>query len=176
MFQADTAFAVELIAIAAGMALVVWMKIHAEHTCKFCRGLSHLVVLLAILALACTSYYTFKYWSAGLFNSSRVMQHHQMKSHMMKKCKMMGCMKACMMKKCKMMDCMKTGMTKKCNVKSMQNGMMQGKMPMMDQKGIQDQKMQKQMPMDKSMMDKNSKAMPMQDMPIDNATHESHHK
>lgn len=90
MFQADTAFSVSLLTLIAGMALIVWMRLHVEHTSIFCRGLAYLSVILAIAVLICVSYYTTVYWSQGYFSPQTINQNFQMKKcPMMKKC-MMG--------------------------------------------------------------------------------------
>jgi ABC-type amino acid transport system permease subunit len=85
MFQVDMAFALGLIALAAGMALTVWMRIHIEHTSKFCRGVAYLIVILAFLTLLCTSYYGTAYWLKGYFGARMTGQYHQMNKYMMRK-------------------------------------------------------------------------------------------
>jgi predicted membrane protein len=86
IFHADTAFALELIALAAGVFLVVWFRIHTKQAHKMCKFFAYLIILLAILALLCTSYYSMKYWVAGYFGHPKAMM---MKGKMMKRSMMM---------------------------------------------------------------------------------------
>ncbi len=67
VFYADAAFALELIALGLGVFLIVWFRIHTEQAHKMCRFFAYLIIVLAILALLCTSYYSIKYWVAGYF-------------------------------------------------------------------------------------------------------------
>jgi hypothetical protein len=84
MFQVDMAFALGLIALAAGMALIVWMRIHVEHTSKFCRGVAYLIAILAFLTLLCTSYYGTAYWLKGYFSPRAINHQLQIKNNMMR--------------------------------------------------------------------------------------------
>jgi predicted membrane protein len=134
MFYADAAFALELIALALGVFLLVWLRIHTEQAHKMCKFFAYLIIVLAILALLCTSYYSMKYWVAGYFGHPRaMMMQGKMKSGQMQQ----------MMKRCKMMQ-------------NKMKDQMQG--PMKDgQHMMQPKDMQKQMPMHKK-----DQKMPMQ--------------
>ncbi len=134
MFQADSAFALGLVALAAGMGLVVWMRIHKDHTSKFCRGIAYTVVILALLTLICTGYYTIKYWVSGCFSNPCMMMQSSKNQMMMQRCSMMKNMK---------------------NMKNMP--MMQNGKQMMNQGKMMNQKMQ---PMQNSAMKPASKKMP----------------
>lgn len=176
MFQADTAFSVSLLALVAGMALIVWMRLHVEHTSIFCRGFAYLSVILAMAVLICVSYYTTVYWFQGYFSPQTINQNFQMKKcPMMEKC-MMGKMNMDM-KNMPMMNNMQCGSGNRQQMKPMMN--MQGGNANMQNM----QKMQGQMP-----MDKNSKTIPMQqpqkmqkmqkpqENPVNNAGHGVHHE
>ena len=132
MFQADGAFALGLVALAVGMALVIWMRIHKDHTSKFCRGVAYAVVILAFLTLICTGYYTIQYWVSGYFSHP---------SMMMKSSREQMMMRVCGMKKMSIMQCGKQMMN-------------QGKM--VNQCTMMPQKMQ---PMQNSAMKPASKKM-----------------
>lgn len=86
MFQINGAFALGLIALTAGMALVVWMRIHKEHTCGVCRGIAYLIVILAFLTLACTTFYATKHLARRCICHKKMMMHKKMmpKKRMMK--------------------------------------------------------------------------------------------
>jgi predicted membrane protein len=155
IFHADTAFALELIALGFGVFLVVWFRIHTEQAHKMCRFFAYLIIALAILALLCTSYYSIKYWVLGYFGHPRaMMMQGKMKSSQMQQ----------MMKRCKMMK----------------NQMQDSKMPMMKdqmqghmkdrQHMIQQQNDMQQMPMDKQMQ-----SMPKKKGMQNAADHEAHH-
>lgn len=68
MFQADTAFAAELIALVSGTALLVWAGRKEDVCCKgFAKIVAYFTIVASILALLCTSYYTLRYWEDGHF-------------------------------------------------------------------------------------------------------------
>ncbi len=85
MFKVCSAFSLSLIALAVGMALVVLMRVHKDHTSKMCRGVAYFVVILAFLTVICVGYYGTKYWVYG--GSYRV--HQNMQSY--GKCTVNGC-------------------------------------------------------------------------------------
>ena len=77
MFKVCSAFSLSLLALAVAMALVVFMKIHKDHTSKMCRGVAYLVVVLAFLTVICTGYYGTKYWLATCnCRANTMMQSH----------------------------------------------------------------------------------------------------
>lgn len=163
MFHADMAFSLELMVLVLAAALLIWAKLHANLGTGFAKFIGYLVVILAILGLACTSYYTVQYWSEGYFSPQTINQRFQTK-----KCSMMG---KCMMNNMKM-DMKNNMQCGSGNMPQMKQMMNQQNMPNM-------QKMQGQMP-----MDKNSKTMPMQqpqkmqktqETPANNAEHDLHH-
>ncbi len=80
VFHADAAFALELIALGLGVFLIVWFRIHTEQAHKMCRFFAYLIIVLAILTLLCTSYYSIKYWVAGYFRyPGALMMKNQMR-------------------------------------------------------------------------------------------------
>ena len=150
MFQADTAFALGLIALAVGMALIVWMRMHREHTSLFCRGVAYLVVLLAFFVLFCTGYYSTKYWVEGYFTPQAMNQRCPME-----KCRgMQGVMQNMTkenmdMKKMPMMDMQKQ------NMKETSSGCVGDQCQMQKKSMPQMKTIQKDMMQDKSMMKQN---------------------
>ncbi len=94
MFQADTAFAAELIALVLGTALLVWSAKN-EACCKaFAKIVAYFTIVAAVLTMLCTGYYTVRYWEDGYFRnpSSRGCMHgkgrmmdYPMMKQMMKK-------------------------------------------------------------------------------------------
>ena len=77
MFQAGAAFSLSLLALIAGIALIVWMRMHAEHTTKFFRGLAYLAMILSMVVLICISYTT-AYWFHGSFKKCPMMESGMM--------------------------------------------------------------------------------------------------
>ncbi len=63
MFQICTAFAVSLMALAISMGLIVFMKIHKDHTSQFCRAIAYIVVILALLTVICVGFCSVKFWN-----------------------------------------------------------------------------------------------------------------
>lgn len=67
MFQADTAFAGELIALVAGTFLLAWVT-KQEVCCKtFGKVVAYFTIVASILGMLCTGYYTLRYWKEGDF-------------------------------------------------------------------------------------------------------------
>jgi hypothetical protein len=96
MFQVNSAFALQLIALAVAMGLIVWMRVHKEHTTVFCRGIAYLIVILAFLSLICTSYHMVRYRmkaSSSCPCREMMMQRMQGSDGMMKDMKQMKQMK-----------------------------------------------------------------------------------
>lgn len=92
MFQLDTAFAVESIALVLGAFLLAWMsKGEVKH--GFSKLVGIFVIVVSLLGMLCTFYYGLRYRSLGLFDDpDKVMGVHRgmgdMKM-MMEKCPMM---------------------------------------------------------------------------------------
>ncbi len=75
VFKADTALAVELIALAAGTLLLLYAG-KEQVCCKiFAKIVAYFVIIAAFLALLCTSYYTMRYWEDGHFSKPCPMMH-----------------------------------------------------------------------------------------------------
>lgn len=106
MFQADTAFAVELLALVAGTALLIFAG--RENVCckAFAKIVGYFTIVAAILAMLCTFYYTVRYWEEGHFShpysattihphqglgmgQKGMMMHPAMMKEMMQNCPMM---------------------------------------------------------------------------------------
>lgn len=69
VFQMDAAFALELIALVLGTALCVWVS-GKEVCCKgFAKIVGNAVVLLALISMVCTTYYSFRYWKDGAYDA-----------------------------------------------------------------------------------------------------------
>ncbi len=70
LFLADTAFALELIAI--GVGFIVLLKAQKDETGTY-KGLGkflgYFILVLAFFALLCTSYYAVKYWEDGRYQT-----------------------------------------------------------------------------------------------------------
>lgn len=62
MFLADSAFALELLALVAG----TWLLI--THGQGFAKGVAYFTIVASILALLCTSFYSTKYWASGKYD------------------------------------------------------------------------------------------------------------
>lgn len=144
IFHADTAFALELIALGFGVFLVVWFRIHTEQAHKMCRFFAYLIIALAILALLCTSYYSIKYWVLGYFGHPRAM----MMQGKMRSSSMMNCYR-----KGQMQNHMQNDQMPRMN--DQMHGQMQNRQHMMQQQDnmqnhmMQSNDMQQQIPMRK---------------------------
>ncbi|OGT09858.1 MAG: hypothetical protein A2X77_04625 [Gammaproteobacteria bacterium GWE2_42_36] len=114
MFYAHVVFSLELIVLVLAAALIVWAKAHANVGTGFPKFIGYLAVILAVLGLACTSYYTMRSGSVGYFSPQT------------KKC--------CMMGKC-MMDNTNMDMKNRPMIKMQDgSGSMSSMKPMMEQK------------------------------------------
>lgn len=86
IFQLDAAFALELIAIGIGVGLIVWGKQNKGEGTGLAIITGRFIAILALLGLACTSYYGISYWLDGHFthpNGVHMEQSSQKKnSHM----------------------------------------------------------------------------------------------
>lgn len=69
IFQADTAFALELIALVLGLWILIKVRGKEVGNLKgFGSFVGYFVIVSAFLALLCTGYYSVKYWEDGRFN------------------------------------------------------------------------------------------------------------
>ena len=69
MFQLHTAYATELIALAAGIALLVWVS-QKEVKCAAAAKIAGYFILVAVLlSMLCTLYYGIRYWEDGYFQT-----------------------------------------------------------------------------------------------------------
>lgn len=77
MFLADTAFAVELLALVAGTFLLV--RISGQEVCckTFGKVVAYFTIVASILAMLCTFYYTARYWEDGHFKTPHTMMRMQ---------------------------------------------------------------------------------------------------
>jgi hypothetical protein len=73
MFNAHTAFACELLALVAGTLLLLYADKTEVNCKKFAKIVGYFTVVVSILNMLCTTYYTFKYSREGLFESSSTM-------------------------------------------------------------------------------------------------------
>ncbi len=90
VFWIDAAFALELIALALGGAMLYFLKAHKIQF-SFCKFIGYFVIVLAFLSMACTSYYGTKYWFQGYYEKPLPTSKHELfKKHkpMMKEHKM----------------------------------------------------------------------------------------
>tara|TARA_R110002095_G_scaffold187639_1_gene164852 strand:- start:481 stop:702 length:222 start_codon:yes stop_codon:yes gene_type:complete len=69
IFLADVAFSIELLALAAGVALFVWSLRNKGAGQFFAKFFGMVVIISAILGIICTSYYSFSYWVQGSFSA-----------------------------------------------------------------------------------------------------------
>jgi len=69
IFQADTAFALELIALVLGFWILMKARSKEAGNLKgFGSFIGYFVIVSALLALLCTGYYSLKYWNDGYFD------------------------------------------------------------------------------------------------------------
>jgi hypothetical protein len=69
MFHLDTAFAIELLVLTAGAALLGWTGYAHIHAKKLVRAIAYGVLVLTALTMLCTAYYGVKYTRMGYFSS-----------------------------------------------------------------------------------------------------------
>jgi TM2 domain-containing membrane protein YozV len=81
MFNLDTAFATELLVLAAGAALLGWSGYAQVHAKKLVKAIAYAVIVLSVLSMLCTAYYGLKYTRMGYFKTPAGMMHHQGKMH-----------------------------------------------------------------------------------------------
>ncbi|MCB1215530.1 MAG: hypothetical protein KDK66_08655 [Deltaproteobacteria bacterium] len=69
VFKADTALAVELLALVAGTALLVWSGKEGLAYKGFAKVVAYFTIILSFLALLCTAYHSVRYWEDGYFRT-----------------------------------------------------------------------------------------------------------
>lgn len=89
MFHLDTAFAIELLVLTAGAALLGWTGYAHVHAKKLVTAIAYSVIALSVLTMLCTAYYGLKYTRMGYFESPMAMQGGMMRHRMMREGKMM---------------------------------------------------------------------------------------
>jgi len=77
VFLIDAAFAIALVALALGGALLYFLKVNKVHY-GFCKFIAYFVVVLAFIAMACTFYYGTKYWFQGYYEKPMPTAKHEL--------------------------------------------------------------------------------------------------
>lgn len=87
MFLLDLAFAMELIALGVGIALIVWSIRNDGAGVAVSKFFGYIISIASVFALLCTSYYGTSYWLQGYFTSPvapmMMMKKEMMKDHPM---------------------------------------------------------------------------------------------
>jgi len=73
VFLADMAFATEIIALVAGTALLAYSCKEGIGCKGFVKAIAYITIVLSILTLLCTSYYSLRYWEDGYFKHPQAM-------------------------------------------------------------------------------------------------------
>ncbi len=89
MFLLDLAFANELIAMAVGVALLVWAFRNDGAGVKLARVFGYIITIAAVLGALCTSYFGSMYMFKGYFNKPMMMNMQMMNKQMMQQHKPM---------------------------------------------------------------------------------------
>lgn len=90
MLSFHSTFALGLIALAFGTAILIWAKVHVAPLAKF---IGYIIVILTALNLACIGYYGVKSWNEGCYNMPpcpMMKQMQMMQGQMMAKPMMQG--------------------------------------------------------------------------------------
>ncbi|MBA2655315.1 MAG: hypothetical protein H0U71_09680 [Gammaproteobacteria bacterium] len=66
MFLSHTAFALEVIALAIGISMLIWSKTANNNLAK---TFGYIIAILAVVGMLCPLYYAFKYWEDGYFGT-----------------------------------------------------------------------------------------------------------
>ncbi len=69
MFLAELAFAVELLALTAGVSLFIWSLRNSGAGQSLAKFVGLIVSVSAVLGLICTSFYSLLYWFQGSFST-----------------------------------------------------------------------------------------------------------
>lgn len=80
VFLVDAAFAIELIALVLGGALLYFVKAHKTHH-AFCKFIAYFVIIVAFITMACTAFYGTKYWMQGYYKKPFMGKHRMFKKH-----------------------------------------------------------------------------------------------
>lgn len=70
MFLSHIAYSLELIALAFGVVLMSCSFNKEEKCIKWVKKIGVLIIILSVLGMICTSYYVFKYWWQGSFETA----------------------------------------------------------------------------------------------------------
>lgn len=83
VFLVDIAFAMEIIALAFGAAIIVFVKKNNKLNLGLSKFVGYAVMILAVLSMACTTFYGTKYWFEGYYKKPFVIKHkkHRMWHH-----------------------------------------------------------------------------------------------
>ncbi len=71
IFQAGQAFATELIALVAGVSLLIWSEKDAIPFRKWAKAVGYFTIVASVLTILCTGFFTIRYWKSGQFCPSR---------------------------------------------------------------------------------------------------------
>ncbi len=69
MFMFHSAVMLALIAVALGIGLIVWALRNEGPGTVLAKVFGWLIVVIAILAVLCSTYYSFIYWQSGYFQT-----------------------------------------------------------------------------------------------------------
>src|SRR3569833_478941 len=69
MFIFHTAITLGFIALSFGTLLIVWAARNEGKGISFANGVGIIVVIFAVLSMLCSTYYVFKYWHKGYFET-----------------------------------------------------------------------------------------------------------
>lgn len=67
MFMFHSAMMLALIAIALGIGLIVWALRNEGRGVVLAKVFGWLIVIFAVLAMLCSTYYAMSYWQSGYF-------------------------------------------------------------------------------------------------------------
>jgi len=80
VFLVDIAFAIELIALVLGGALLYFIKAHKIQF-TFGKVIAYFVIIVALLSMLCSFYYGTKYWVQGYYEKPMGQKHAMFKKH-----------------------------------------------------------------------------------------------
>lgn len=80
MFHIHSMFSLELIALAAGVALLILVKNYKKVTGVWGIIVAKLIIILASLSIICSAYNAIMYWRVGFFKMEKnmLMMKHKM--------------------------------------------------------------------------------------------------
>ena len=73
VFFAEMAIAVELIALVAGTLLLAYACKEGVGCKAFAKAIAYIVIVISILSLLFTGYYSLRYWEDGYYKSPQIM-------------------------------------------------------------------------------------------------------